>query len=214
MPVRSLADDLRGRSDDQLGRLLAGRPDLLHPVPADMTALASRAGSAVSTSRALDRLDGLALAVAAAVAEAEPCGVDTILSAFDEGLADDVVSALGTLRELALVWGDEDSLRLVRTARESLTGASSSPVVWPPSPVETIERDARIVERIEATLIGRHLFGIRLLVGDEEWSDHKGQADNGRQADEDDNRQVVYESETSEYFLNKEFLFREDSTYH
>ena len=174
MPVRSLADDLRGRSDDQLGRLLAGRPDLLHPVPADMTALASRAGSAVSTSRALDRLDGLALAVAAAVAEAEPCGVDTILSAFDEGLADDVVSALGTLRELALVWGDEDSLRLVRTARESLTGASSSPVVWPPSPVETIERDARIVERTAGQHALASVLGVIAIA--ESWADEAAPA--------------------------------------
>ena len=45
MPVRSLADDLRGRSDDQLERLLTGRPDLLHPVPADMTALAARSSN-------------------------------------------------------------------------------------------------------------------------------------------------------------------------
>ena len=97
MPVRSLADDLRGRSDDQLERLLAGRPDLLHPVPADMTALAARAGSAISTARALDRLDGLTLAVAAAVAEAEPCDVDTILSAFDAGLADDVAEGFAQL---------------------------------------------------------------------------------------------------------------------
>ena len=147
MPVRSLADDLRGRSDDQLGRLLAGRPDLLHPVPADMTALAARAGSAVSTSRALDRLDGLALAVAAAVAETEPCDAASVLTAFDAGLADEAESALRTLRELALVWGDDDSLRLVRTARESLTGASASPMEWPPPQVDTIARDAHIVER-------------------------------------------------------------------
>ena len=118
MPVRSLADDLRGRSDDQLGRLLAGRPDLLHPVPADMTALAARAGSAISTARALDRLDGLTLAVAAAIADAEPCDVDSILSAFDAGHADEVAAAVRMLRELALVWGEEYYLRLVRTARE------------------------------------------------------------------------------------------------
>ena len=147
MPIRSLADDLRGRSDDALAHLLAGRPDLLHPVPADMTALAARAGSAVSTSRALDRLDGLALAVATAVAEGEPCDVDTILATFDAGLAADVTAALSRLRELALVWGDDDALRLVRTARESLRGAGAVPVEWPPPPVETISRDARIVER-------------------------------------------------------------------
>ncbi len=147
MPVRSLADDLRGRSDDELGRLLAGRPDLLHPVPADMTALASRAGSAVSTARALDRLDGVTLAVAAVVATAEPCSTDAVLSAFDSGRAVVVTDALQRLRELALVWGDDDALRLVRTARESLSGAGAASLDWPPPPVATIERDAALVER-------------------------------------------------------------------
>ena len=147
MPVRSLADDLRGRSDDELGRLLAGRPDLLHPVPADMTALASRAGSAVSTARALDRLDGVTLAVAAVVATAEPCSTDAVISAFDSGRAVVVTDALQRLRELALVWGDDDALRLVRTARESLSGAGAASLDWPPPPVATIERDAALVER-------------------------------------------------------------------
>ena len=40
VPPRSLADDLRGRDDDALGRTAASRrPDLVHPVPSDMTAL-------------------------------------------------------------------------------------------------------------------------------------------------------------------------------
>lgn len=169
MPVRSLADDLRGRSDDQLGRLLSGRPDLLHPVPVDMTALAARAGSAVSTARALDRLDGLTLAVAAAVAESEPCDVDTILTRFDATLADDIGTALQTLRELALVWGDTDSLRLVRTARESLTGASTSPVGWPPSPVAIIERDARTVERTAGQHALATVLGVVAIA--ESWAD-------------------------------------------
>lgn len=169
MPVRSLADDLRGRSDDQLERLLAGRPDLLHPVPADMTALAARAGSAISTSRALDRLDGLALAVAAAVADAEPCTVDSIVSAFDAGLADDVASALGMLRELALVWGEDDALRLVRTARESLSSAGASRVDWPPPPVSTIERDPRIVERTAGQHALATVLGVIAIA--EAWAD-------------------------------------------
>lgn len=172
MPARSLADDLRRRSDDQLGRLLRGRPDLLHPVPADMTALAARAGSAISTSRALDRLDGLALAVAAAVAQAEPCDPDVILSAFDPGVAADVGSALQNLRELALVWGDDEALRLVRTAREALTGATQ--VVWPPPPIATIERDPVLAERTAGQHALATVLGVIAIA--ESWADDSAPA--------------------------------------
>lgn len=169
MPVRSLADDLRGRSDDALARLLSGRPDLLHPVPADMTALAARAGSAISTSRALDRLDGLSLAVASAVAEAEPCAEDDVLSRFDAGLVDEVSAALRHLRELALVWGDDDALRLVRTARESLSGAGMAHITWPPAPVDTIERKAALVERTAGQHALATVMGVIALA--EGWAD-------------------------------------------
>ncbi|MFM1965023.1 MAG: hypothetical protein RL134_748 [Actinomycetota bacterium] len=174
MPVRSLADDLRGRSDDELGRLLAGRPDLLHPVPADMTALAARAGSAISTSRALDRLDGLTLAVACAVAEAEPCDTDSILAAFDAERAHDVAAALARLRELALVWGEDDALRLVRTARESLSGAGMERITWPPAPVETIARDAALVERTAGQHALATVMGVIALA--EAWADEDAPA--------------------------------------
>ena len=60
---RSLAEDLRARSDDDIAALLAARPDLVHPVPADLGALATRAATGPSTARALDRLDELTLAV-------------------------------------------------------------------------------------------------------------------------------------------------------
>ena len=54
---RSFADDLRGRDDAALAALLAGRPDLLSPVPPDISALAARANSTPSISRALDSLN-------------------------------------------------------------------------------------------------------------------------------------------------------------
>lgn len=169
MPVRSLADDLRGRSDAQLERLLAGRPDLLHPVPADMTALAARAGAAISTARALDRLDGLSLAVATTVADAEPCTVSAVLSAFDGPVAEEAACALARLRELALVWGDDDALRLVRTARESLIGAHAHVFAWPPPPMPTVTRDARIVERTAGQHALATVLGVIAIA--EAWSD-------------------------------------------
>jgi hypothetical protein len=169
VPVRSLADDLRGRSDEELGRLFAGRPDLLHPVPADMTALAARAGSAVSTARALDRIDGLTLAVAAAVAEAEPCSAEGVLASFDAAVDADVAAALTHLRTLALVWGEDDGLRLVRTARESLSGAHAGRLEWPPPPVVTIERDAALVERTAGQHALATVMGITAIA--EAWAD-------------------------------------------
>jgi len=169
VPARSLADDLRGRSDDELARLLSGRPDLLHPVPADMTALAARAGSAVSTARALDRLDGLALAVAGRVAETEPCDAGSVLEGFEASLAADVATALQRLRELALVWGDDDALRLVRTARESLSGAGTARVEWPPPPMEATARDPRVVERTAGQHALATVLGVIAIA--ESWAD-------------------------------------------
>ena len=52
--ARSLAEDLRGRSDDQLALLLRLRPGLLRPVPKSFSDLALRANSAPSVIEALD----------------------------------------------------------------------------------------------------------------------------------------------------------------
>ena len=49
----SFAQELRDRSDEDLTKLLSLRPDLITPVPADMTALSTRATSAPSLLRAL-----------------------------------------------------------------------------------------------------------------------------------------------------------------
>ncbi|MCP9982447.1 helicase-associated domain-containing protein [Actinomadura madurae] len=54
---------MRARGDDELRALLSARPELLAPVPADLTALAARAATPAAVSRALDRLDRFTLAV-------------------------------------------------------------------------------------------------------------------------------------------------------
>ena len=118
--MRSLADDLRRRSDEELACLLTARPDLLQPPPADIHALATRAGSATSVTRALDSLDRFTLQVAETLAAlAEPASAADVLACFDDELAPAVRAALSTLTELALAWGD-DPYRLVRTARDAL----------------------------------------------------------------------------------------------
>src|SRR5437764_265547 len=54
------ADQIRELPDDRLAALLRLRPDLVVPVPADLSALAARAQARVSVARALDTLDRLA----------------------------------------------------------------------------------------------------------------------------------------------------------
>ncbi|WP_330339230.1 helicase-associated domain-containing protein [Streptomyces sp. NBC_00557] len=130
---RSLAEALRARDDASLAALLRSRPDLITPVPTDLTQLATRAGTRASVLRALERLDRFALQTAEALAVApDPASYDTLLGlmagdAGDETVAAALPHALGTLREQALVWGDDDRLRLVRTARELLAPSPQHP---------------------------------------------------------------------------------------
>ncbi|NYI07652.1 helicase-associated domain-containing protein [Allostreptomyces psammosilenae] len=67
---RTLAEDLRARGDDALAAVLRARPDLLSPIPADLTQLATRASTRTSVIRALERLDRFTLEVAEALAVA------------------------------------------------------------------------------------------------------------------------------------------------
>lgn len=142
---RTLADDLRARGDDALAGLLRLRPDLLSPVPNDLTQLATRAGTRASVVRAVERLDRFALQAAEALAVSpEPCpseALAALLTGDEEGEGEDAAAlreraeavrarlpyALEALRAQALLWGDDEHLRLVRTAREVLAPGPSSP---------------------------------------------------------------------------------------
>ncbi|MFK4267963.1 helicase C-terminal domain-containing protein [Streptomyces milbemycinicus] len=76
---RTLAEELRTRPDDALAALLRARPDLLSPVPNDLTQLATRAGTRASVVRAVERLDRFALQTAEALAVApDPCSYETL----------------------------------------------------------------------------------------------------------------------------------------
>ncbi|MGN6332927.1 MAG: helicase-associated domain-containing protein [Motilibacteraceae bacterium] len=143
---RSLADDLRARSDAELEALLRARPDLLTPVPADVGQLAVRAATQTSTGRALDRLDRWLLQVLDVVAALpEP----TTAADVERWLGADPRPALATLREQGLLWGPEQELRLVRTARQLLpTPAGLGPALrevlgtYAPSRIATLLADA------------------------------------------------------------------------
>ncbi|AKN71037.1 DNA-binding protein [Streptomyces sp. PBH53] len=130
---RSLAEALRARDDASLAALLRSRPDLITPVPTDLTQLATRAGTRASVLRALERLDRFALQTAEALAVApDPASYATLLGlmagdAGDETVAGALPRAVACLREQALVWGGDDRLRLVRTARELLAPSPQHP---------------------------------------------------------------------------------------
>ncbi|MEE4488889.1 helicase C-terminal domain-containing protein [Streptomyces sp. BE230] len=141
-PPRTLAEALRARDDESLAGLLRARPDLLTPVPGDITQLATRAGTRASVVRALEHLDRFALQTAEALAVApDPAPYDILLGLLTGDGRDDgehrddagaaivaaLPGALATLREQALVWGENDRLRLVRTARELLSPSPQHP---------------------------------------------------------------------------------------
>ncbi|MEU6169662.1 helicase-associated domain-containing protein [Streptomyces tanashiensis] len=130
---RTLAEALRARGDEGLSALLRARPDLLSPVPNDLTQLATRAGTRGSVVRALERLDRFALQTAEALAVApDPAPYPVLLALLtgDEGdpeIEAALPGAVALLREQALVWGEDDRLRLVRTARELLAPSAQHP---------------------------------------------------------------------------------------
>ncbi|WP_345278711.1 helicase C-terminal domain-containing protein [Streptomyces gulbargensis] len=132
-PPRTLAEALRARGDEGLAALLRARPDLLSPVPNDLTQLATRAGTRGSVVRALERLDRFALQTAEALAVApDPAPYPVLLALLtgDEGDAEieaALPGAVALLREQALVWGEDERLRLVRTARELLAPSPQHP---------------------------------------------------------------------------------------
>ncbi|MEU5215314.1 helicase-associated domain-containing protein [Streptomyces sp. NPDC020807] len=130
---RTLAEALRARGDEGLAALLRARPDLLGPVPNDLTQLATRAGTRGSVVRAVERLDRFALQTAEALAVApDPTPYPVLLGLLtgDEGdpaIEAALPGAVALLREQALVWGDDERLRLVRTARELLAPSAQHP---------------------------------------------------------------------------------------
>ncbi|WP_189532860.1 helicase C-terminal domain-containing protein [Streptomyces roseolilacinus] len=130
---RTLAEALRARGDEGLAALLRARPDLLAPVPNDLTQLATRAGTRASVVRALERLDRFTLQTAEALAVApDPAPYPVLLrlmagDAGDPGVEAALPDAVAVLRDQALVWGGDDRLRLVRTARELLVPSPQHP---------------------------------------------------------------------------------------
>ncbi|EWT00701.1 DNA-binding protein [Intrasporangium oryzae NRRL B-24470] len=136
---RSLADDIRGRSDAELVDLVLARPDLARPAPADLTSLAARASTRASVQRAVEALDRGHLQVLEALVVAadpaptrvgetadEPTSVGAALPVVLELLGTDdealVRRLVDDLWRSALLWRSADGEHVVRTVNEVLGG--------------------------------------------------------------------------------------------
>ncbi|GAA4596411.1 hypothetical protein BJY16_002005 [Actinoplanes octamycinicus] len=119
----TFADQLRSLPDEALGALLQLRPDLVVPVPADISALAVRAQSRGSVARCLDGLDEFTLTILDAArvtraADTAHTSVDAIVELAAGVAADDVRVAIDRLRVRFLLHGPPEALQVVAAVDE------------------------------------------------------------------------------------------------
>ena len=120
----TFVDHLRSLPDAALGALIQLRPDLVVPVPSDVSALAVRAQSRGSVARCLDALDEFTLRILDAArlsraAESALTSVDAILAlAADGASADDVRAAIDRLRARFLLHGPDEALQIAGAVDE------------------------------------------------------------------------------------------------
>ena len=119
----TFADQLRALTDEALGALVQLRPDLVVPLPADISALAVRAQSRGSVARCLDGLDEFTLRVLDAArlsrsAHTALTSVDAILELAGGAYADDVRVAIDRLRVRFLLHGTEEALQVAGAVDE------------------------------------------------------------------------------------------------
>ena len=113
----SFAQELRDRSDEDLTKLFSLRPDLITPVPADMTALSTRATSAPSLLRALETLNQWQFQVLEVCAALEDPFTSKEVVALSDKAAELVIAYL---HSIALLYRDGYGYRLPRAVRDIL----------------------------------------------------------------------------------------------
>ncbi len=116
---------LADRKDAELTALLRLRPDLAVPPPATCAVLAGRAEQRASVMRAADTLNTLEFGLLEVLALEQADQMPVSRRHLDDAFADRVPAktidkALTRLRGLALVWGDDEHLRMVRAASDAI----------------------------------------------------------------------------------------------
>ncbi|RVW07564.1 DNA-binding protein [Prescottella agglutinans] len=116
---------LTDRKDAELTGLLRLRPDLAVPPPATCAVLAGRAEQRASVMRAADTLNTLEFGLLEVLALEQADQMPVSRRHLDDAFTDRVPSktldkALARLRSLALVWGDDEHLRIVRAASDAI----------------------------------------------------------------------------------------------
>ncbi|HUW88614.1 MAG TPA: helicase-associated domain-containing protein [Candidatus Paceibacterota bacterium] len=117
METRSFTDYLRGLDDTALLSMFALRPDIVSPVPPELSSLAIRANSAPSLSRAVESLNEWQFQVLeACTALNEPMTEKEILSLTDTSAK----FVIPHLIAMGLIYKSKDGLRLPSTLRDVL----------------------------------------------------------------------------------------------
>lgn len=168
---RTLAEDLRARSDAELGDLLAARPDLLHPIPSDMRALTTRAATAPSIARYLDEVDAVhhyALRIACELSDSQPTSTDAIVSTVSKTLGPKarptVKSAVDQLWSAALLWGTKEKVHVITAVRDQVMNVPLP--TWPPPACDLASMTAASHIEAQAGLRARRTLSIIEEVGD------------------------------------------------
>jgi len=113
--IPSFAEELRARSDQSLLELFQARPDLISPVPSDISSLAARATSAPSLLRAVETLNQWQYQVlVAAIVASDPFTYKEVIQLTLPSAA----QALDHLYSLGLIYKSGSSFRVPRALRE------------------------------------------------------------------------------------------------
>lgn len=122
--MRSLADDLRRRDDEELSEFIRQRADAVNPIPADMSELASQASAAASVRYAIEKLAGPELRVLIALAVADqPASADVVLVPVEQQA--ELLRIVQRLWAIGLVWGPRpegatSEVHVVTAARDAI----------------------------------------------------------------------------------------------